>query len=128
MRLDVALCRHFDVVALGECSISSSTVMVWTLLTRLLAVTSGSPAFLARQFLPDDASLLQAGPSKLNDQYFEFPNEIKRVAVIGAGAAGVQHAAALVDHGFEVRLFERRPSPGGVWVYSPKKPLPAAFP
>lgn len=101
--------------------------MVWTLLTRLLALSSGSPAFLARQFLvPDDGSL-QAGPSKSNE-YFKFPNEIKRVAVIGAGAAGVQHAAALVDHGFEVRLFERRPSPGGVWVYSPKKPLPAAFP
>lgn len=63
-----------------------------------------------------------------SSQYYKFPFVINRVAVVGAGTAGVQHAAALVDQGFEVRLFERRPDPGGVWLYSPKKPLSPAFP
>lgn len=67
-------------------------------------------------------------PSSSERSYFEFTHPIKRVAVIGAGTGGVQHAAALVDHGFEVRLFERKPNAGGVWSYSSRKPLHAPFP
>ncbi|RDI80939.1 hypothetical protein Vi05172_g9137 [Venturia inaequalis] len=44
---------------------------------------------------------------------------IKSVAVIGAGAAGAITAAALVrENVFEtIRVFERRGSPGGTWIY-----------
>ncbi|KAF9511429.1 hypothetical protein BS47DRAFT_1395074 [Hydnum rufescens UP504] len=59
--------------------------------------------------------------------YTEFPS-IRRVAVIGAGPSGLQSAVTLLEHGFEVRLFERRPKPGGNWFYSALTPLPAAFP
>lgn len=60
--------------------------------------------------------------------YFKFPHEIRRVAIIGAGAGGLQQASALINQGFEVRLFERKPTPGGVWTYSEKKPIQASFP
>lgn len=59
---------------------------------------------------------------------YEFEHKIERVAVIGAGATGLQHAAALLEHGFEVRLFERAPRPGGQWLYTDKTPVPASFP
>lgn len=36
-------------------------------------------------------------------------------------------AAALIEHGFEVRLFDRSPGPGGNWYYSSKPPLPIKF-
>lgn len=57
-----------------------------------------------------------------------FEHEIRRVAVIGAGPSGLQAAAALIDHGKQVRLFERTPTPGGNWNYNRITPLPAAFP
>lgn len=63
-----------------------------------------------------------------SDEYYVFPHPIKRVAVIGAGPTGLQHAATLLEHGFEVRLFERAPMPGGQWLYSDKVPVHAAFP
>ncbi|KAF8309278.1 FAD/NAD(P)-binding domain-containing protein [Clavulina sp. PMI_390] len=63
-----------------------------------------------------------------DDLYYRLPNEIRRVAVIGAGATGLQITATLVDHGFEARMFERAPNPGGVWHYTEKVPVPASFP
>ena len=63
-----------------------------------------------------------------DDQYYHFKHPIRRVAVIGAGPAGLQHAATLAEHGFQVRLFERSPNPGGTWHYTPLRPVPATFP
>jgi len=60
--------------------------------------------------------------------YTKFSHPIHRVAVIGAGPSGLQSAAVLREHGFEVRLFDRAPHPGGNWYYTPLKPVPAAFP
>lgn len=54
------------------------------------------------------------------EEYTCFKHEIHRVAVIGAGPAGLQAAAALIEHGKEVRLFERARGPGGNWNSSPK--------
>lgn len=65
--------------------------------------------------------------SHVPDQYYELPREIKRVAVIGAGPNGLLQAATLLDHGFQVRLFEKAPKPGGVWLYTDKTPIPAPF-
>lgn len=41
----------------------------------------------------------------------------KRVAVIGAGPAGVACADLLVQKGHEVTIFESKPAPGGLLVY-----------
>jgi thioredoxin reductase len=40
----------------------------------------------------------------------------RRVCVIGAGIAGVVAAKVLRDDGFDVRVFEKLPSIGGVWA------------
>lgn len=70
--------------------------------------------------------------TKLNkdgsNDYHVFEHPIKKVAIIGAGANGLQQAAVLLEHGFEVRLFERAPLPGGVWLYSDKSTVPVSFP
>ncbi|KAF2025141.1 FAD/NAD(P)-binding domain-containing protein [Setomelanomma holmii] len=46
-------------------------------------------------------------------------SHVKSVAVIGAGAAGAATAAALAaeDYFDTIRVFERRESPGGTWIY-----------
>ena len=62
------------------------------------------------------------------DDYYQFTDEIRRVAVIGAGATGLQTAASLIEHGFEVRLFERADNSGGNWYYQDQTPIHASFP
>ncbi|KAJ6448620.1 hypothetical protein C8R45DRAFT_947839 [Mycena sanguinolenta] len=52
-----------------------------------------------------------------------FHHPIRRVAVVGAGPAGLQAAAKLIEHNFTVRLFERAPHPGGNWLYSEETPV-----
>lgn len=65
--------------------------------------------------------------------YFEsdwttFPHPIKRVAVIGAGPAGLQAVATLTEQNFTVRLFERDENPGGNWRYSEQTPIRESYP
>ncbi|KAK7022194.1 dimethylaniline monooxygenase [Favolaschia claudopus] len=57
-----------------------------------------------------------------------FHHPIERVAVVGAGPAGLQAAAHLVEHNFTVRLFERAPHPGGNWFYSEETPSRESYP
>ncbi|EJD42264.1 FAD/NAD(P)-binding domain-containing protein [Auricularia subglabra TFB-10046 SS5] len=64
----------------------------------------------------------------IDDPYHRFAHPIRRVAVIGAGPAGLQHAAVLRENGFEVRLFERAPGPGGNWLTTAELPASAVFP
>src|SRR5690606_21145807 len=45
------------------------------------------------------------------------PPSGKRVAVIGAGPAGVACAEQLVQRGHEVTIFESKPAPGGLLLY-----------
>ncbi|KAJ7451331.1 FAD/NAD-P-binding domain-containing protein [Mycena latifolia] len=61
-------------------------------------------------------------------QWTTFPRPITRVAVIGAGPAGLQAAAHLLASGFSVRLFERAPSPGGNWFYTEATPVRESYP
>src|SRR5215204_3492975 len=48
----------------------------------------------------------------------EFHQTGPRVCVIGAGIAGLVTAKVLRDDGFDVRVFERLPTIGGVWAPS----------
>ncbi|KAJ7707006.1 FAD/NAD-P-binding domain-containing protein [Mycena olivaceomarginata] len=57
-----------------------------------------------------------------------FDHPIRRVAVVGAGPAGLQAAAKLIEHNFMVRLFERAPHPGGNWLYSEETPVRESYP
>ncbi|KAJ6622641.1 FAD/NAD-P-binding domain-containing protein [Mycena sp. CBHHK59/15] len=57
-----------------------------------------------------------------------FHHPIRRVAVVGAGPAGLQAGAKLIAHNFTVRLFERAPDPGGNWLYSDETPLREPYP
>lgn len=57
-----------------------------------------------------------------------FHHPIHRVAVIGAGPAGLQAAAKLIEHNLTVRLFERAPHPGGNWLYSEETPVRESYP
>ncbi|KAF8309282.1 FAD/NAD(P)-binding domain-containing protein [Clavulina sp. PMI_390] len=87
-------------------------------------------AFFAFSAAATNASQERLRPENLNnaeDQYWQLPNEIRRVAVIGAGPAGLVFASTLIEHGFEVRMFERAPNPGGIWHYTDKVPVPACL-
>ncbi|RYC60484.1 hypothetical protein CHU98_g5713 [Xylaria longipes] len=53
---------------------------------------------------------------------------IKSVAVIGAGISGVVSAAHLINEGFEVAVFERTGTIGGVWCYDERVDLDPPFP
>ncbi|KAJ7852017.1 FAD/NAD-P-binding domain-containing protein [Mycena leptocephala] len=57
-----------------------------------------------------------------------FHHPIRRVAVVGAGPAGLQAAAKLIEHNFTVRLFERAPHPGGNWLLSEETPVREPYP
>ncbi|KAJ7429748.1 FAD/NAD-P-binding domain-containing protein [Mycena latifolia] len=57
-----------------------------------------------------------------------FPHPISRVAVIGAGPAGLQAAAHLIAANLTVRLFERAPAPGGNWFYTKDTPARETYP
>lgn len=45
-----------------------------------------------------------------------------RIAVIGAGAAGLVTAAELEAEGLTPVVFEANASPGGIWIYDPRVP------
>ncbi|KAG5657756.1 hypothetical protein KAF25_007789 [Fusarium avenaceum] len=56
--------------------------------------------------------------------------EIKSVAIIGAGAAGAIAAAALKAEKYfdQIRVFERRETPGGTWIYDADPQIPPIQP
>ncbi|KAJ7749266.1 FAD/NAD-P-binding domain-containing protein [Mycena maculata] len=66
--------------------------------------------------------------SESTDSQWAPHRPISRVAVIGAGPAGLQAAAKLVEHNFTVRLFDRAPSPGGNWFYTDETPVREPYP
>ncbi|KAF2107995.1 putative dimethylaniline monooxygenase [Lophiotrema nucula] len=57
------------------------------------------------------------------------PPPIKSVAVIGAGASGAATAAALASENYfdVIRVFERRETPGGTWIYDPSPSTPSTL-
>ncbi|KAI8995016.1 hypothetical protein BDB01DRAFT_775022 [Pilobolus umbonatus] len=59
---------------------------------------------------------------------FVFKKSIKNVAVIGAGVSGLSSARHMRDLGISVRVFERNPSVGGVWLYNEERPIKPEIP
>ncbi|KAJ7668996.1 FAD/NAD-P-binding domain-containing protein [Mycena rosella] len=90
--------------------------------TRLLILVTAALSVAAQQ-TPFAAPNQNGSP-----QWTVFHHPIKRVAVIGAGPAGLQAAAKLVEHNFSVRLFDRAPSPGGNWFYTDETPVREPYP
>jgi NADPH-dependent glutamate synthase beta subunit-like oxidoreductase len=70
-------------------------------------------------------TVLNSRPEQLGTT---FHHPIRRVAVVGAGPAGLQAAANLIEHNFAVRLFERAPHAGGNWHYSEETPIREPYP
>ncbi|KAI9314945.1 hypothetical protein BX666DRAFT_431954 [Dichotomocladium elegans] len=66
-----------------------------------------------------------------HDPYI-FPRKIKRLAIIGAGPAGLASAKAAKEHGLEIKVFDRASDIGGMWLYEPtpsfKPPIPCEKP
>jgi cation diffusion facilitator CzcD-associated flavoprotein CzcO len=50
------------------------------------------------------------------------------LTTLSSGPAGLQAAAALVEHNFTVRMFERAPGPGGNWLYTDEIPTREPYP
>ncbi|KAI8336498.1 hypothetical protein BD560DRAFT_378140 [Blakeslea trispora] len=61
-------------------------------------------------------------------QKHKFKRPIRKVAVIGAGPAGLPTAKHLLDEGLEVKIFERNSAAGGTWIYHEEKPLNPTIP
>ncbi|KAI0341061.1 FAD/NAD-P-binding domain-containing protein [Trametopsis cervina] len=93
----------------------------------LAACLSGVVAYPGEVVLND---LFEDPQQRVHDgsRWTVFPHKIKRVAVVGAGPAGLQAAAALIDRNFTVRLFDRAPGPGGNWLYSEEVPVRESYP
>ncbi|KAH7378866.1 hypothetical protein BKA64DRAFT_539377, partial [Cadophora sp. MPI-SDFR-AT-0126] len=54
---------------------------------------------------------------------------LKKVAIIGAGVSGIETASAFKRvGGFDIHIFERRDTPGGVWVYDETSTTVPLFP
>lgn len=90
-------------------------------LVAVMLLVSVVPFTVASQQLP----LSERGSAS---RYFEFDHEIRRVAVIGAGQTDLSAAAALIDSRREVRLFERKDQPGGMWYYREETTAAIPFP
>ncbi|KAF8187891.1 hypothetical protein K438DRAFT_1834325 [Mycena galopus ATCC 62051] len=86
------------------------------------------PVFLACGLIVFAQSEFQRVFEKPKQLGTTFHHPIQRVAVVGAGPAGLQAAAKLIEHNFTVRLFERAPHPGGNWLYSEETPVRESYP
>ena len=81
----------------------------------VVAVVALSGGWLVRGLTGRSVNRAFVGRIDLDDAP---PVRTKRVAVIGAGMAGLVAAKELRDEGHEVVVFERTEGPGGVWASS----------
>ncbi|ORX90129.1 FAD/NAD(P)-binding domain-containing protein [Basidiobolus meristosporus CBS 931.73] len=79
-----------------------------------------------REWKPDQ--VLHPLLEKPREDAFQFPSPIRKVAVIGAGSAGLPTAKLLKEEGLEVKIFERNYAAGGTWIYESQPPLKPRFP
>ncbi|KAG2204111.1 hypothetical protein INT47_011594 [Mucor saturninus] len=75
----------------------------------------------------DDSNNIFKEETTLNDQ-IRFKKPVRRVAVLGAGPAGLPTAKLLQDEGIEVKIYERNAKAGGTWIYNEEKPINPSFP
>ncbi|WWC71199.1 uncharacterized protein I206_105152 [Kwoniella pini CBS 10737] len=94
--------------------------MMTTLVVGMTAQVAATPFGKQSPFLQSE--------STSEKQWHSFQQEIKKVAVIGAGPSGLQSAAALIKEGFEVRLIERSDAPGGNWYHNVLTPIRERYP
>jgi NADH-quinone oxidoreductase subunit F len=97
------------------------------------------PAFCenrCRRGLIDDAISIRMVKRFMADKFYNEPwtpkcepSNGKRVAVVGAGPAGLTAALRLAEKGYGVTVFEKMPQPGGMMTYGipsyrlPREPL-----
>ncbi|KAJ7808675.1 FAD/NAD-P-binding domain-containing protein [Mycena olivaceomarginata] len=93
-----------------------------------MALRKGFLAFLSFGLCVFSGNQFQAVFDTPKQPRTSFHHPIHRVAVIGAGPAGLQAAAKLIEHNLTVRLFERAPHPGGNWLYSEETPVRESYP
>ncbi|KAF5364604.1 hypothetical protein D9758_005614 [Tetrapyrgos nigripes] len=93
----------------------------------LTVLAALAPGIFSQQIVLDD-TLPRPYPQPTENKWTVFNSTIKRVAVIGAGPAGLLAATELVAHNFTVRLFEKAPGPGGNWLYSEQIPVRESYP
>lgn len=97
-------------------------------LLSLSAFASSTPSSSFQRVLDfTNSNFYSSFSSDSSSRYHTF-GPIKRVAVIGGGPNGLLYTDTLRKHGFEVRMFEKAPQPGGNWFYTDMKPLHASFP
>lgn len=53
--------------------------------------------------------------------------KVQRIAVIGAGPAGLSAAKHLIGRGFDVTVYEKGSEVGGLWVYDNDNGIGAAY-
>ena len=76
-------------------------------------MAEGKPVEIGRlqRFATDAGMATNAHP------YARAPSTGRRIAVVGAGPAGLSCAHRLAMHGHDVTVFDRRPKPGGLNEY-----------
>ncbi|KAL1411119.1 hypothetical protein Q8F55_002069 [Vanrija albida] len=67
-------------------------------------------------------------PAAPQAEYFSFERPIRKVALIGVGAAGATAVRHLRDAGLEVHAYERQGKAGGVWNWQPDVAPPLSVP
>ncbi|KXN92683.1 Thiol-specific monooxygenase [Leucoagaricus sp. SymC.cos] len=95
--------------------------------TFLLLISTALPLVLSTQTPFQHSSTDTDEEARSREAYrFEWP--VKRVAVIGAGVAGMTTYRELRRDGFDVHIFERDFLPGGNWHYTDEIPADAPVP
>ncbi|ORX47740.1 FAD/NAD(P)-binding domain-containing protein [Hesseltinella vesiculosa] len=64
----------------------------------------------------------------VTEERLKLRHPIRKVAVIGAGPAGLPTAKSLRDEGIDVVIYERSPASGGTWIYNEQAPVSPDYP
>ncbi|WVQ83501.1 hypothetical protein IAT38_005642 [Cryptococcus sp. DSM 104549] len=96
----------------------------WSTATLALSILGGAVA--APSSNGDQNPFVAPGGD--TEEWTTFSSPIHKVAVIGAGPAGLQSASALLKEGFDVRLIERSDAPGGNWHHNVLTPVRERYP
>ncbi|KAF8589248.1 FAD/NAD(P)-binding domain-containing protein [Ramaria rubella] len=100
--------RYTDLYALCQCYCMVLPFLSLLSLAQVALSTIEHPLKTPKAEFRSDPYLFST-----SSEHYVFPSPINKVAVIGAGPGGLQYAAVLLKHGFQVRLFERDTVPGG---------------